>query len=106
MKKKQLTLKDYEAHIASMCVAIVSGGIGGALYLLTKKGVCLANFMSCGHHPIYPIGAAFISWYAAWLVCRNAFPSAHHWYGHGSWSHRIYDTVGIASGVLVYWLLR
>ena len=101
MKKKQLTLKDYEAHIASMCVAIVSGGIGGLIVSgLTVIGLHLnSGFLGF-------LGAAIWGWWASWLVCKYLFPSAHHWYGHGSWSHRIYDLVGIAGGVLVYWLLR
>ena len=92
MKKRQLKLKDYEAHIASMCVAIISGSIGGALALPV---------------PEYGYGIAGILGYAvAWLVCKFAFPSAHKWYGHDSWSHRIYDIVGFFSGVLVYWLIK
>ena len=98
--KKQLTLKDYEAHIASMCVAIVSGGIGGGLTSLIYNQLFIFGLTA-------PIAAPAIGGYAvAWLVCKFLFPSAHKWYGHGSWSHRIYDLVGIVSGVRIYWLVR
>lgn len=99
--KKQLTLKDYEAHIASMCVAIVSGGIGGGLALALDL-----LFHGPAIHFVDYLYAAFAGYGIAWLVCTFLFPSAHKWYGHGSWSHRIYDLVGIISGVGIYWLVR
>ena len=104
--KKQLTLKDYEAHIASMCVAIVSGGIGGGI----AKFTMFMNGIFYPHISWYPacgfVLAAFLGFMIAWLVCEHLFPSAHEWYGHGSLSHRIYDLVGIVSGVGIYWLVR
>ena len=104
--KKKLTLKDYEAHIASMCVAIISGGIGGTII---SKGVqFLINLFIAGNPG--DIGELILAggwgWWLSWLVCKHLFPSAHEWYGHGSWSHRIYDLVGIVSGVGIYWLVR
>jgi len=103
--KQNLTLTSSEAHLASLCVAIVSGGIGGAL----AKIVCIAVW---GFYNDY--NSSFVYWYSlfyagmlgfsvSWMVCNHLFKSAHEWYGSKSWYHRIYDLVGVISGVGIYW---
>ncbi len=104
MAKKNLILKNSEAHLASLCVAIVSGGIGG---LLAKWSVYwysrIADLsLSLGFGLSV---AALLGFCTSWLVCEYLFPSAHKWYGHSSWYHRAYDSVGVISGVLIYYFV-
>lgn len=75
-----------ELALASLCVAIVCGSIGGVAGALV--GAWWAS-------PV--LGFA-----VAWVVCERVFPNAHHYYGARSVSHRIYDTVAIASSVGAY----
>ena len=102
--KEDLTLKPYEAHLASLCVAIVSGGIGGVLV----KWI-IYFYSTALHLDINLLGfipAAVFSFSVAWLVCDYLFPSAHKWYGHDTLHHRIYDFTGTVSGVLIYWVFN
>jgi len=88
-------LKPYEAHLASICVAIVFGCLGGYfaksmindvnywLYLLTG----LAGFL-------FP-----------YIICKYIFVTAHEWYGEKSLSHRVYDLIGIVSALLFIFII-
>ncbi len=87
---------NYEAHFASLCVAIVSGSLGGLLAIwLDSKDQNLAHLIVAG----------ILAFSISWLVCKFLFPSAHKWYGAKSLYHRVYDLVAIGSGVLVCYFL-
>jgi len=88
--KHELVLKSYEAHHASICIAIVYGIIAGHIAstgIYQPYGIYLA------------IGLGFI---IPWLICEYTFPSAHRWYGPKAWVHRAYDAIGIAISMTIY----
>ncbi len=93
-----VNLKASEAHLASLCVAIVFGLLGGGLGLLVLKFVVISTTV------IYLISAA-LGFLVPWIVCNNYFPTAHHWYGANSIAHRIYDLVGIVAAVVLVYLV-
>lgn len=113
--KKDLKLKPLEAHMASLCVAMVSGGFGGLLAklaVLSYNTIHYLNIELGSGTALLNINLIFglilsmvLGFGSSWVVCEYAFPSAHKWYGHSSLYHRVYDVVGIVGGVLVYWLI-
>ena len=106
MTKRNLILSNSEAHIASLCVAIVSGATGGSLAKLELYWY--SHWYTADLTiPIWYglIVAGILGFALSWVVCQFLFPSAHKWYDHSSWYHRAYDTVGVISGVLIYCLL-
>ncbi len=106
MTKRNLILSNSEAHLASLCVAIVSGTIGGSL---AKSGIYWYSHWYTADLtiPIYwgLIFAGILGFAISWVVCQFLFPSAHKWYNPKSWYHRAYDTVGVISGVLIYYFM-
>ena len=88
-------LKPYEAHLSSLCIAIVFGTIGGCLGLLFNE---IFNITS-----VAGATCSIVGFIVAWVVCRYFFATAHEWYGHNSIAHRIYDIIGTISGLLVWY---
>ena len=107
--KKNLTITSSEAHLASLCVAIVSGGIGGILAIMCSI-VRIKIYTSISLEYLLNnvdtiILAGILGFCVSWIVCKYLFKSAHRWYGSKSWYHRVYDLVGVVSGTGVYWIL-
>lgn len=102
--KNNLTLTSLEAHLASICVAIVSGGIGGVLAKIIFTIIC-SSYNDLSVSFVYWHGLSYagvLGFCVSWIVCDCLFKSAHDWYGAKSWYHRVYDLVGIVSGIGVY----
>jgi hypothetical protein len=89
---KTCNLTPVEAHLASLCVAIVSGAIPAAIFLSLGLQLSLIKVI---------IIVTAISYVFPWCVCKYIFTTAHHWYGFSSWAHRVYDMVGVLSGLLI-----
>lgn len=101
MNNEGVTLKPSEAHLASLCVAIVCGIVGGMLATWTMFWNSRIADLSI------PLGyglvlTAILSFCVSWIVCKYLFKSAHNWYGAKSWYHRIYDGVAIVSGMIYF----
>jgi hypothetical protein len=91
---KTCNLQPREAHLASICVAIVFGVLGGKLSLwFYEEPTWHLYAATAGYGFMFP-----------WLVCKHLFPTAHHWYGAKSWAHRAYDLIGVAAAFGAWWL--
>ncbi len=93
-----VNLQPKEAHLASLCVAIVFGVIGGGLALLLKSNLPLSITATY-------IIASISGFSLPWIICRSYFVTAHRWYGAKSISHRIYDLIGIFAATLFIYLV-
>lgn len=94
-ERGSINLSAFEADLASICVAIVAGSIGGNI------GTLLTDIFPFWVLLIFIISLGFI---IPWLVCMYLFKTAHAWYGSGSFNHRIYDGVGIISAVVAFYI--
>lgn len=92
-RSSTLTLTEFEAHFASVCVAIVFGTIGG-----------LIAIMFSGILNIWIVAGltAFLGFIIPWFICKYPFHSAHEWYGANSIAHRIYDSIGVVAAFIVF----
>ncbi len=92
-RSSTLTLPEFEAHFASVCVAIVFGTIGGHIAALFS-----------GTLTIWVVAGltAFLGFIIPWLVCRYLFKTAHVWYGANSFAHRLYDSSGVVAAFVVF----
>jgi hypothetical protein len=97
MQKDKLTLKPYEAHFAALCVAIISGASGSCMVIVLTQ----YNAMQLIYGLIL---VCIVGFCVSWIVCKYLFPSAHKWYGHLTFLHRIYDIVSITSAALLYYI--
>jgi len=97
-KSSTVNLQPKEAHLASLCVAIVFGVMGGGLTLLFKSNLTLSITATY-------IIAFVLGFSLPWIVCRTYFVTAHRWYGSKSASHRLYDLVGIFTAILFIFLV-
>jgi len=96
-RSDSVNLLGREAHLASLCVAIVFGLVGAGLSLLLFKFIVLSNTT------LYLISAV-LGFSVPWLVCQYYFTSAHHWYRAKSIAHRIYDLVGLLVAIGIVYL--
>ncbi len=92
-RSSTLTLPEFEAHFASVCVAIVFGTVGGKIAVLFS-----------GHISIWIVAAltAILGFFIPWFICKYPFHTAHEWYGANSIAHRIYDAIGVVAAFLVF----
>ena len=103
MRTETCNLTPNETHLGSICVAIVSGSIGGLVALnVLSLGTSLFPFGPYGHIGIHVLFGFYFSLY----VCKKLFETDHNWYGHNSIVHRIYYAGGIISGVSVLLIYR
>ena len=90
-----LNLPPFEANLASFCVAIVAGSIGGNI------GTLLPDIIPFWSLIIFVLALGFI---IPWIVCKSLFKTAHAWYGSNTLKHRLYDGVGISSAVIAFYI--
>jgi hypothetical protein len=93
--KTEITLPAFEAHLASISVAIVSGSIAGNLMTLFIGKLLLWVLI---------LLTAILGFTISWVVCKYLFKTAHVWYGSGTLSHRLYDSVGIISALVALYM--
>ncbi|MES0488350.1 MAG: hypothetical protein ABUK01_00055 [Leptospirales bacterium] len=94
-RSETITLNSFEANLASVCVAIVFGSIGGNIGTLLTGLLPFWGLITL----ILALGFIF-----PWIVCKYLFKTAHEWYGPASWQHRMYDGIGIVAAVAAYYI--
>ncbi len=89
-----------ETHLASLCVSVIFGSLGGL------NGVWTVYTFPIGINIwVQGIICALFGFLFTWMICKYWFFTAHEWYGYKSFAHRIYDAVGIVSAMGVFWLM-
>ena len=94
-ESRSVKLPAFEADVASICVAIVAGSIGGNI------GTLLTDVFPFWGLLIFILGLGFV---IPWVVCKYLFKTAHVWYGSGSLKHRLYDGIGMISAVVAFYI--
>ena len=94
-KSDTCNLQPIEAHIASICVAIVFGTIGGFIGVI---------FLMIFSNTISLLIAVFGGFLIPWIVCKYLFKTAHLWYGQSSLYHRAYDSVGVLAAIATFYI--
>lgn len=95
LKTETCNLQPMEAHLASACVAIIFGTIGGFI------GIASLTIVTTSISTIIALLGGFV---IPWLVCKYLFNTAHMWYGRNSFMHRIYDGIGIIAAIITFYL--
>lgn len=100
VNKQSINLPAFEAHTASICVALVSGFVAGKLSIALYN--FSASYAQLNNGVLYCL-IAFLGFAIPWVVCKYVFHTAHHWYGAKSLAHRMYDSLGVIAAFSALW---